>query len=459
MTKDNNTNTSTDTNTNTNTTASASSSKKQKQSAYRAFEIMQYEKNSKTGEDLHFNEDTIKKALSHKTIKKWSYVRHDRDLREDGSKKGEHWHVYIATDCALTIETVARWFGVQQQYVEIKKGENSFLDCTQYFTHELQSDKARYDDSEIKSNLDWRDMLNKKAENIEKYGSCTISVRDMQRIDVLKFGKTLAQCKEADALLYIKEMQTLQKCRAEYLFTQPAPSSRVNFYISGSGGVGKGITSRALARALFPDRPDSEVFFEVGAEGALFEGYDGQPVLIWNDFRAQELLWTLGSRSAVFNVFDTIPSQLRLNVKYSSVKLLNTVNIVNSVQSYRDFCDSLAGEYRDRQGNKYKAELHEKQQAYRRFPCAISLDRDSTTFTLSKGYIEHTSDFMNFEESHVHGNARYIAQYVKDEATARKYEQQLLETAIFFYENAMSYNDDQILDNEAEFFRNFGSEI
>ncbi len=39
---------------------------------------------------------------------------------------------------------------------------------------------------------------------------------------------------------------------------------------------------------------DSEIFFEVGSDGALFEKYDGQPVIIWNDRRGSQLREELG---------------------------------------------------------------------------------------------------------------------------------------------------------------------
>lgn len=95
---------------------------------------------------------------------------------------------------------------------------------------------------------------------------------------------------------------------------------------------------------------------KLGAEGVSFDGYDGQPVIIWNDCRAGELIKTLGGRGNVFNVFDTHPSKGKQNIKYGSVNLVNRVNIVNSVQSYTEFLDGLAGEYTDRDGKQIVAE-------------------------------------------------------------------------------------------------------
>lgn len=427
-------------------TTTTTDAEKQPLPAQRHLEITQYEKNSQTGEDLHFGEANILKAIhTHKTIKRWSYVRHDHDIDEDGSTKGAHWHCYIDLSPARTVEDVAKWFGVPEHRVKVKGGKNPYLDCTQYYTHEREPAKSLYADSCIKSSHDWRKLLAEREEARKRYGTDGLSFRDRQRIDVLKYGKTLRQCKEEDVLAYIKDMSTLQKCRAEFLWTQPAPATRVNFHFSGKGGSGKGQSSKALARALFPGLPDEECFFEVGGENVGFEGYDGQPVIIWNDFRAKELLFTLGSRSAVFNVFDTIPTNLRQNVKYSSVKLLNKVNIINSVEHYQDFCDGLAGEYTGKDGTKYTAELSEKQQAYRRFPFDFEIFESHMLFTYSKGYVEHDDDeYLTLETKTVNGNAKYINQCLKDPKDRQKIYEKLFSLAVSYYKEIVKYYEESI---------------
>ena len=85
--------------------------------------------------------------------------------------------------------------------------------------------------------------------------------------------------------------------RAKYISkTAPMPKMRINYYIyaedeKAGSGIGKGLLSKALARSMYPHlTEDDEIFFEVGSQGALFEGYDGQPVLIWNDRRGVNFL-------------------------------------------------------------------------------------------------------------------------------------------------------------------------
>lgn len=61
--------------------------------------------------------------------------------------------------------------------------------------------------------------------------------------------------------------------------------------------MGKGLASRAIARSLYPElEKDDDIFFCIGDGKATFEGYDGQPVIIWNDCRSFELFNLLRSR-------------------------------------------------------------------------------------------------------------------------------------------------------------------
>ena len=427
---------------------------------YRTFEIMQYEYNPKTGEDLHFNRAVIMKALAHKTIKQWIYVRHDRDKNDDGTPKAPHWHVYIYCNPAKSLDDISKWFGgVPTNMIELKVGNHSFLDCAEYFTHEKQPTKALYDDTKLYSNMPWRQMLNERDEKRAKYGDEDIQFRDQQRVDVLNFGKTLKQCKIDDPVLYVKEMQILKKCRLEYLYTQPVPKSRMNIYVTGQGGVGKGHTCKALARALYPELDDDEdIFFTIGAKNATFEGYDGQPVIIWDDRRDYSLLEELGGRENVFNVFDTIPQNLRQNIKYGSVKLLNAINIVNSVQPYTEFLDGLSGEYKAKDGTVYKSEDDQKQQSYRRFPFCIEVKNFSYVFYENQGFVNHDKkDYLHITSSVRRGNADEVHAYFTDRKKMREMEAKLFAYPIQTIKENMTYN--RAKDFDENWFEHFGDDL
>lgn len=391
---------------------------------FRQFTIMQYEKNPKTGEDLHFDESNILSALEHKTIKDYGYVLHDKDEKteltdghpdvEVGAMIGRHWQAVIQCKYATEIHTIADWFGVPANFVEVVKGANAFWDCLEYLTHEHEDQQAkgkyRYPDEEIKCSIpDWREKLDAyKLRRAKKNGS-RLNTKEYYRNEVLYHGMTTRQVMDEDADAYRNDWQTLDKLRLKHIkqFAK-LPSTRINYYVNGRGGIGKGLLCEALARSLFPDlEKDDDIFFTVGGNNVAFEGYDGQPVIIWDDARAFTLLQQLGSRDNVFRVFDTHPKNIRQHVKHDSIRLTNQVNIVNGVDDYATFLDGLAGEYREKDGTLRKSE--DKGQSYRRFPIIIPLHESDFDILLNKGVLEGTKEYQQFvEHHHVRGNMQRI---------------------------------------------------
>lgn len=379
----------------------------------RIFNVMQYEKHPDTGEPL-LNEEQIKDALAHRTVTRWAYAYHDKDVysaldeehnpdHRKGETKPPHWHIVMEfKNNAVEIGVVARWLGIAENFVNVAKGQGAFLDCVQYLTHEdakqRELGKYLYPDEEIKANFNFREQLMKRAERKAKYGR-DLDDKSAVRNEVIYRGMSLREVREKYPLIYQDDFTYLKKCRLNYI-TEIAevPKVRMNFYIEGEGGLGKGLISKAIARALVdPNREikyDDDIFFEIGQNDVSFEGYDGQPVIIWNDCRSFELMQKLGGREGVFNVFESTPTNTRQNIKYGSVRLNNSINIVNSVQSYEDFLDGLAGEYIDKRGEKHKAE--DKGQSYRRFPFFLVLHENDYDLGMNKGVFDGTREYDQY---------------------------------------------------------------
>lgn len=442
---------------------------------FRIFNIMQYELHPETKQPL-LNEDTIKIALAHKTIKRWAYIIHDKDVYSEadeadnpdhkaGTPKPRHFHIVLEMGSNCTeISTIAKWFGIGENYVNFGKGHGAFLDCVEYLTHESEKQQAlgkhRYNDNEVIASFDFREELQKRAERKLKYNK-DLSEKEETRLDVLVNGKTLIQCQAENPLLYSEDMATLKKLRLEYIYNQNPPKTRINYYISGRGGLGKGLCSRALARSLFPDiKEDDELFFSIGAQNASFEGYDGQPVIIWNDCRAIDLLTILNGRGNVFNVLDTHPTKARQNIKYGSINLINTVNIINSVDSYLTFLDGLAGEYKNKNGELMKAE--DKGQSYRRVPFIINLHEDDFDLLINKGFIEHNANFQEYEEYlNIVGNFQKVRTALKNnEEMAKQIESKILELPKQKYDEVLAdeNSDIEITEDVLKQFENYGKQ-
>lgn len=382
----------------------------------RVFNIMQYKNHPITGEELITEQKIIEALNKYKTIKEWAYILHDEDVWSEsdeqkssafnavaGDKKPPHFHIVVNTvNNYIDVNILANWFDIPANFIDIPKGRGAFLDCVAYLTHEDKKQqslgKHLYPDDKVNANFDFRQRLTERADKKLKYGA-DLSLKNQVRYEVMYNGMTLLQARAFDELNYLDDYKELYRLRLEWLNRQTPPETRMNFYIEGRGGIGKGLLSRALGRQLAktvnPDlTEDDEMIFEIGAGNSTFEGYDGQPVIIWNDKRAYELLSMLGGRGNLFTVFDTHPTKVRQNVKYSSVNLCNTFNIVNSVESYLGFLNGLAGEYKDKSGQVHHVE--DKGQAYRRFPIIIPINENYFTLLGNKGFFEQTPEFEQF---------------------------------------------------------------
>lgn len=377
----------------------------------RIFNIMQYEKHPVTGEQL-WSVEQIEEGLDHKTITEWAWCYHDKDVwTEDdelqdashvaGQHKPPHFHVAInLPKNAVEVETIARWFSVPMNFVEIARGRGAFLDCVEYLTHEAPNQQAagkyRYPDVEVNANFDWRKLLDERALSRAKYGQ-EVDRKTALRLKVLNGELSLRDVKREYVLNYFQDYAMLTKLRMEYISHATPPKVRHNYYICGGGGVGKGVASILLAHSLYPNIEDEEdLLFRVGAEGTTFEGYDGQPVIIWDDCRSSDLLKKLGSRGNIFNVFDTSPHRQAQNIKFGSVNLINAVNIVNSVEPWEDFLGGLVGEYIDKYGDRHRAESNEKSQSYRRFPFIMPLRATDFDILINQAYMNGEGDYEEY---------------------------------------------------------------
>ena len=78
-------------------------------------------------------------------------------------------------------------------------------------------------------------------------------------------------------------------------------------------------------------------YFSIGNdERVTFDGYDGQPAIIWDDMRVTDFIHQFGSNGA-YRLLDPHPRKIAEQAKHSRVILNNALNIINGVQPYEEF--------------------------------------------------------------------------------------------------------------------------
>ena len=403
----------------------------------RVMSIMQYEE--------FLSEDRIKAVfLTKKSIKEYAYIKHDKDFDNDaGVLKKPHWHIVLRFDDATPHTSVANWFGLEPNWVEVPKGRTPFINCVEYLTHESQAQqklgKFLYSDDEVISNFDFRQKLTDYQ--INKLDKKTLNPKERWRVKVMDGLKL----KDIPRDTYAIDFVQLDSCRMKYIKEYaPMPSLRLNFYVSGGAGYGKGLISRAIARRIIDPNSlltDIEIFFSVGSGANRFAGYDGQPVIIWNDFRADALLDAFGgNRGALFNAFDIHPQPANENIKYGSIKLVNTIHVVNSVQTFDEFKKVLCG-------------AEDINQAHRRFPFFVGLNSNDYDLSVNKAFFDNSAlEFSQYVMTQAIGaNFAKIAKRANNnEVLRKKIENKTLDPVHESYQKVVNNHSQKELSQEEQ---------
>ncbi len=380
------------------------------------FSIMQYRNHPDTDAPLWTREqwDELITALDEAgVLDRHAGIWHDKDTLPDGRPKKLHFHGvirllpgaekqvrYLAIRAHLP---ASRIHPPRDSYAEGKvvtgplAADLAFFDFCQYMVHEDERSrdegKYRYPRDEVFANFDFSAFLDAgrpaKAKNSRK------SQSDVDRLAmrIRNDGLTLEEADAADPLAYNKGESRMKKARAQYLAGLPQPPYRINFYLHGLGGVAKDALARALARTLVPGDwvpGEREPFFLVGADNVEFEGYDGEPVVIFEDATAASLISQLKGRRNVFRYLNPFPGKTRMNVKNASTLPVNTITIITGPEDYETFLDGLAGKYVDRWGKQHDPE--NDRQSYRRFPIIVPVRSDEFDVLVNKGFVNGNDD-------------------------------------------------------------------
>ena len=225
--------------------------------------------------ESNYDSDGILSVISqYKSIKKYFFILHDQDLDEAGNLKKPHYHVYLNFGKAsIKIESVAKWFGIKENYVERVKGR--MVDVIRYYTHEKEPEKHQYSYDDITANFDIMAVLEEesekvdKADLIERCSNGTITRRNFyQFIDAQTYVKYQKAIESAwDYYERCKEIEYGNRRALEVI------------WIFGKTGTGK-----TTIATLFAEHAGLSYYLSASGKDAISD-YKDEDVLILDDPR------------------------------------------------------------------------------------------------------------------------------------------------------------------------------
>ena len=311
-----------------------------------------------------------------------------------GSKKPAHIHLALEFRSAVYNTALQKLTSLPIgcfRKPEAKIKHNQFLAIATYMSHKRDVEqllgKHLYSVDEIhcSEGFDYERETNlyiinsKKTHSVSSDGPRGLADDMINRIEAGEVDLETAkkEIKErAGYAFYLRYEKEFQLARAEFVKRHYEMKPRINIFLCGLSGSGKSALAQQIALALYPEMSSYECFHTVGAAGVRFDDYEYQPVIIWEDVRASEMLKEY-KREGLLNLLEINPKKRSYNIKFGKIILTHKVNIFTDTESFDLFADKLMGEYKD--GRQTIEEDKDKEQLLRRFAIVINLTMHDIT--------------------------------------------------------------------------------
>lgn len=369
-----------------------------------------------------------------------------------GEHKPDHWHILLDFGSnPKSVSAIATMFHTIPSMVNrVHGGKKGFASMLAYLTHitptAMNDDKFEYDTSEVKGlkfpETGEYDGFSTYEDFANAYLEGTF-ITDVTAKDVLQGRITPGELMKKDPEYFLKHETMIRRARINYNNSKPTPNTLFNYFVgAGSsdregtqGRIGKGIMCKALALShlsnMFPnidftDMTNDELtskgyIYWTGGAGVPFQGYDGQPIIIWEDCRAYDLIKAFGGINNVFKSLDTHPKPIGLNIKYGEVYLKNSIFIFDGAQSYEEFINELSIKWvqeRNSWGDSHNVMKvkEDKSQAKGRFPFIIEITPSTISATIQLEYLIGTTRYNSRKT--FRNDLRFLAQAKKLEVAS-----------------------------------------
>lgn len=280
-------------------------------------------------------------------VEQYAYIVHDKDRTADGVLKASHVHVVMKFENPRSLQSIAKIFRDNPQYVELPKTRNGFENLLSYLVHRTKgaTEKFQYGPDGVTANFNYPDTLRKIESKVNKQNSKTRLDDILERL--MAYSITYEEAvSELTASEFSKYHQRL-KVTAEYgrqQFSKRWIKEHEDtgtpievIWITGPAGSGKTVEAKKIAR----EKTDKDFYMATGQRDP-FQNYTDEPVVILDDLRPKTFDY-----NTLLQLLDPFNSTMA-DARYSNKTLIADTIIITSVYSPLDFYHMLVPEqYRD----------------------------------------------------------------------------------------------------------------
>lgn len=279
---------------------------------------------------------------------KYLIVKHDQD-----APRKAHYHIFVKMPSKRNIKDIARFCGIETQYIEKVHNWKNALAYAFHLTDNAKNDgKYQYDNNAIISSKDIdinaifrlsseyqekRDHQKELEEMLFKYGECEISKSEMlKRMSAEDYNK--------NALMF-KRMQ-------EYRIMKVRDRNMNVIYITGGSGSGKTTLAKYMARIMNYD------FFVSGSGKDLLDGYDKEECIILDDLRADVFTKAELFKLCDNNTNSSVKSRFKnKDISYCKLMIITSIKTPQDLYNWDTFSeedkDETFSQFARRLGNKF----------------------------------------------------------------------------------------------------------
>lgn len=274
--------------------------------------------------------EKIEEGVCKRAIRRYAFILHDKDTytnddecknpnHKEGILKPPHWHICLQFKDTQDTKYIAKWFGIEEQYVS-KSKSGRFEDMILYLVHKNASEKHQYMVQEVVANFDYVLFMQNNGifkSRIQEITDNIVSgkIREYNYPEYITGNEYIKYAPQIDkAFKYRRDAQTSQNRQLDVIF------------IMGRSGLGK----TTLAKHIAKEKGYSYAIS--GSDNDPFENYKGEDCFILDDLRGSSMKF-----SELVKILDNNTNSL-VKSRYHNKDLFECkLIIITSIYTMEDF--------------------------------------------------------------------------------------------------------------------------